>query len=33
MAFIAAACERMGQAFNLTSIDTLVLSQNLLPEL
>jgi DNA polymerase-3 subunit alpha (Gram-positive type) len=33
MGFIAAACERMGQPFNLTSIDTLVLSQNLLPEL
>ena len=33
MGFIASACERLGRPFNLSSIDTLVLSQNLLPQL
>ncbi len=33
MGFIAAACQRMGRDFSHTSIDTLVLSQSLLPEL
>jgi DNA polymerase-3 subunit alpha (Gram-positive type) len=33
MGFITAACDRMGRDFNSTSIDTLVLSQNLLPDL
>jgi len=32
-AFIANACERMGVEYDLTSLDTLVMSQNLLPEL
>ncbi len=33
MGFIAAACRRLGRDFNSASIDTLVLSQALLPEL
>ncbi len=31
--FIRAACERLGIAYNFTSVDTLVLAQNLMPEL
>ena len=33
MGFIAAGCRRMGRAFTNTSIDTLILAQNLLPQL
>ncbi len=33
MGFIAAGCRRMGRPFSNTSIDTLILSQNLLPQL
>jgi len=33
MGFIAESCRRMGRSFEQTSIDTLVLAQNLLPEL
>ncbi|MBR6654468.1 MAG: PolC-type DNA polymerase III, partial [Oscillospiraceae bacterium] len=32
-AFIANACQRMGIEYDLTSLDTLVMAQNLLPEL
>ena len=31
--FIRAACEKLGYAYNFTSADTLVLSQNLMPQL
>lgn len=31
--FIRAACEKMGLAYHFTAVDTLILSQNLLPEL
>ena len=33
MGFIAEGCRRMGRPFDSTSIDTLILAQNLLPEL
>ena len=33
MSFIAAACQRIGRPFNNASIDTLILAQNLLPDL
>ncbi len=33
MGFIAEGCRRMGRSFHSTSIDTLILAQNLLPEL
>ena len=33
MGFIAERCRRMGRPFDSTSIDTLILAQNLLPEL
>ncbi len=33
MGFIAAGCRRMGRPFHNTSIDTLILAQNLLPQL